>query len=576
MRKLFYLLSLAALSVLVVTTSCKKDDPVEPDELRSRFTATQDVNDPFTWTFENASLGAVSYAWTFGDGGTDTAESPTHTYASEGDYTVTLVVTGADGATNSSNKEISVVDPDVEFKKLTGETSKTWKLLRTVNAAAGEFPVSVGPADRSQIWYALGLQAPIASRPCLMEEEYIFSFNGDYEYRPKDNMIWAEAGVWPAAIEETCIDYTVPANMVNIDGADISDWGAGTYTFDYDVAAGTLTLMGSGAHVGSAKVGTDAEYTTPQLSVTYKVISLETDGPVDMMVLETELPQPGYWQFRLVAYDNPNDEPELPMEVVADFSGAVNGRDVTFTNSSTNATSYSWDFGDGGTSAESNPTHTYATDGLYTVTLTATGAAGSIMASQTFLVCTNKAFTASDLHGDGTKTWKLYAGSSALKVGPCKGCGEGGNWFATNLADVTTRACTFDDTYTFDNAGNFTYVTNGDIWGEAYMGLPDGACAATAALAGGAVAWGDGNHTFSVVDGDPASITVTGTGAFIGLAKAFNGGEYSTPTPAVDGSVTYEVLCYLNDGNQEIVVITVDISAGQTGGAYWTFTLQAE
>ncbi len=576
MRKFFYLLSLAALTMLVMTTSCKKDDPVEPDELKSRFTAMQDVSDPFTWTFDNASLNAVSHAWTFGDGGTATAEHPTHTYASEGDYTVTLVVTGAGGATNSSSKMISVVDPDVELKKLTGDVTKTWKLLRDVNTVTEEYPLRVGPADRSTIWFALGLQAPIASRPCMMEEEYIFSLNGDYEYRPKDNMVWAESGVWPAALEETCVDQTVPSNMLNKDGVDISAWGAGMFTFDYNVAAGTLTLNGTGAHVGSAKVGTDAEYTTPQLSVTYKVISLETDGPVGMMVLETEIPQPGYWQFRLVSYDDPNDEPDLPSAVIADFSGGVNGRDVTFTNTSLNATSYSWDFGDGGTSTETNPMYTYAADGLYDVTLTAMGTGGSDMTTQTFLVCTNKAFTASDLHGDATKTWKLYPGSSALKVGPCKGCGEGGNWFATSFEDVTTRACTFDDTYTFDNAGNFTYVTNGDIWGEAYMGLPDGACAATSALTGGAEPWGDGSHTFSVVDGDPASITVTGTGAFIALPKAFNGGEYSSPAPAVDGSVTYEVLCYLNDGNSEIVVITVDISAGQTGGAWWTFTLQAE
>ncbi len=576
MRKLFYLLSLVLLPMLVMTTSCKKDDPVEPEDVKSRFTAMQDVNDPLTWTFTNASLNAVSYAWTFGDGGTDTAESPTHTYAADGTYTVTLIATGAGGATNTSSKDITVVDPNVELKKLTGETSKTWKLLRTINPATGEFPISVGPADRSQIWFALGLQAPIASRPCLMEEEYIFSFNGNYEYRLKDNMVWAEAGVWPAAIQETCVDATVPANMVNVDGADISAWGAGMFSFDFDVAAGTLTLNGLGAHVGSSKVGTDAEYTTPQLGVTYKVVSLETDGPVDMMVLETDIPQPGYWQFRLVAYDDPNDEPDLPMEVVADFSAAVNGRDVSFTNSSLNATSYSWDFGDGGTSTEASPMHTYATDGLFDVTLTSMGTGGSNMTTQTFLICTNNTFTASDLNGNGTKTWKLYPGAGALKVGPCKGCGEGGNWFATSKDDVNTRSCTFDDTYTFDNAGNFTYVTNGDIWGEAYMGLPDGACATTNALTGGATAWGDGNHTFTFTEGNPSSITVTGTGAFIALPKAFNGGEYSTPNPVANGSVTYEVLCYLNDGNREIVVITLDISAGQTGGAFWTFTLQAE
>ncbi|MFH2096358.1 MAG: C25 family cysteine peptidase [Bacteroidota bacterium] len=44
---------------------------------------------------------------------------------------------------------------------------------------------------------------------------------------------------------------------------------------------------------------------------------------------------------------------------------------VTFTNNSTNATSYLWDFGDGNTSTDENPVHTYTANGTYTVTLTA-------------------------------------------------------------------------------------------------------------------------------------------------------------------------------------------------------------
>ena len=52
---------------------------------------------------------------------------------------------------------------------------------------------------------------------------------------------------------------------------------------------------------------------------------------------------------------------------------------VTFTNSSTNATSYSWDFnGDGITNSTApNPAHTYATAGTYTVILAATGPGGT-------------------------------------------------------------------------------------------------------------------------------------------------------------------------------------------------------
>jgi PKD repeat protein len=51
---------------------------------------------------------------------------------------------------------------------------------------------------------------------------------------------------------------------------------------------------------------------------------------------------------------------------------------VAFNDFSTgDPTSWAWDFGDGGTSTEQNPTYTYTTMGIYTVTLTASNALGS-------------------------------------------------------------------------------------------------------------------------------------------------------------------------------------------------------
>lgn len=55
----------------------------------------------------------------------------------------------------------------------------------------------------------------------------------------------------------------------------------------------------------------------------------------------------------------------------AGFTFAGTNFTVEFTNSTTNATDYSWDFGDGNSSFETNPMHTYATAGTYTVTLNA-------------------------------------------------------------------------------------------------------------------------------------------------------------------------------------------------------------
>lgn len=66
------------------------------------------------------------------------------------------------------------------------------------------------------------------------------------------------------------------------------------------------------------------------------------------------------------------------------FSTAINGNSVDFTASATGATAYSWDFGDGNTSTDANPTHTYAQSGQYSVRMTATTPCGNVTTTQTF------------------------------------------------------------------------------------------------------------------------------------------------------------------------------------------------
>ncbi len=66
----------------------------------------------------------------------------------------------------------------------------------------------------------------------------------------------------------------------------------------------------------------------------------------------------------------------LVLSTVPDFTFEVSTLDVVFTDASILAVSHSWDFGDGNSSTEVNPSHTYAADGTYDVTLTTTNEAG--------------------------------------------------------------------------------------------------------------------------------------------------------------------------------------------------------
>lgn len=75
-----------------------------------------------------------------------------------------------------------------------------------------------------------------------------------------------------------------------------------------------------------------------------------------------------------------------PMPV---FSYMIDGNLVIFSNASTEATQYNWDFGDNTTSNAVNPQHTYAADGAYTVTLNAQNAFCGSAISQTIVIGAN-------------------------------------------------------------------------------------------------------------------------------------------------------------------------------------------
>lgn len=83
--------------------------------------------------------------------------------------------------------------------------------------------------------------------------------------------------------------------------------------------------------------------------------------------------------FTSCSSNDDEEEPEPTLNASFECEGYFRPapQEVVFTNKSTLAVSYEWDFGDGETSTEENPVHTYQEKGEYTATLTATGEDGS-------------------------------------------------------------------------------------------------------------------------------------------------------------------------------------------------------
>ncbi|SHG40291.1 PKD domain-containing protein [Chryseolinea serpens] len=77
--------------------------------------------------FTNASKGATSYLWSFGNeaGSTSTAENPTFTYLKAGTYKVTLKTTSAEGSTTYEKQiTIKAAVPEIYFSELNNDLIK--------------------------------------------------------------------------------------------------------------------------------------------------------------------------------------------------------------------------------------------------------------------------------------------------------------------------------------------------------------------------------------------------------------------------------------------------------------------
>jgi PKD repeat protein len=91
------------------------------------------------------------------------------------------------------------------------------------------------------------------------------------------------------------------------------------------------------------------------------------------------------------------------------------GKAVNFTDQSINSpTSWSWNFGDGGTSTTQNPSHTYLTAGTYSVTLTVTNSGGSDSETKANYIIVSNSTTEILIINDGFRPHLSPDGSSIV------------------------------------------------------------------------------------------------------------------------------------------------------------------
>lgn len=331
------------------------------------FTAdkTNGCNTPFPVQFNTDSSGILSYAWDFGDGQTSTVQNPAHTYTHRGIYTVRLILTGAGGCADTVVKPnyITIASPTIT---LTGVP------------ASGCLPFTLSP----------GAQVSTSD--------------------PVTGYLWTFGDGVTSALQTPSHTYTAQGTYAISLTITTASGCTATVTDSPAVQVGTKPAAAFVATPTNSCVGTSIQFTdqtpNPVDQWRWYFYGSQTVGSTSRNPLYA-YGDTGTYTVMLVAGNNGClDTAIRPLYIhiappVARFSAPIDcSQRMTrvFTDQSEAATSWTWNFGDGSTSNNQNPTHTYASPGTYAVTLQVTnGTCTETSRAQVKIIMADPSFQAS-------------------------------------------------------------------------------------------------------------------------------------------------------------------------------------
>jgi PKD repeat protein len=357
--------------------------------------------------FANESTGIVhTYEWVFGDGNTSDQVTPLNNFPGSGTYTIQLIVSNNIGSDTTSQSITIELPPAPEIEDLEvclGENA----ILEANTTGLAQWR----DADNNVIFNGPSFETPNVNGP---QTYFIENLEGGPSgYVGPEDPGYA-GGSYHVSGYHGALNFTAEMGL-EIVSVWVNAQGAGERTFtigsgfnnDGDPPSGanivdqvTVYLNGGPQRIYlNMTVPEAGDYNIGGNNVSLYRNNEATDYPFvldDYMTIvnsSANTAPTGYYYYfydievREIQCISPAVEVNVT-PVVSDFSFIDEGDlTVNFTDESTGATSWLWDFGDGNTSTEQSPVHTYEYVDNYTVTLTIND--GACSSSQVFTTVTS-------------------------------------------------------------------------------------------------------------------------------------------------------------------------------------------